>query len=407
MDGHRGLFAPKPCADCGSDPVNHTLTRWSIGLESVLDIFAITGETVSRIAPSISVDRVLDVALRGLFQTMIALRLGKQTYDVDDLDFKFVTHVMWAEAKRRGIDMVQFRPFNVPKHLFIAKHGGTTLVFDRLPVPKGSSRGVSWIDDKAILKKELLKRGLPVSKGEARASEAGALKLFRQLRKPVIVKPHQGSGTRHTTLHITDEKELIRAFRIAKRISPWVMIEEELVGPVFRPTVINGKLVATIERTPPTIIGDGKSTVAQLIEQENKHPQRQGPVFSHIKITPQLTTELTRQNLTLESIPEAGRRIELHQKINWSVGGRTKDVTDIVHPDNVALFEEIAALLKAPIVGLDFIIKDISRSWKEQEMCGVIEANSMPFIDTHHFPFEGEPRDVASAIWDMAFPTSK
>ncbi len=38
--------------------------------------------------------------------------------------------------------------------------------------------------------------------------------------------------------------------------------------------------------------------------------------------------------MTLETVPEKGRVINLHQKINWSVGGTTTDVTDQVHPDN-------------------------------------------------------------------------
>jgi len=96
--------------------------------------------------------------------------------------------------------------------------------------------------------------------------------------------------------------------------------------------------------------------------------------------------------------------VTLNQKINWSVGGTTCDVTDDTHPDNIALFEEVARVLKAPIVGLDFIIGDMGRSWKEQERCGILECNSMPFFDNHHLPFEGKPRNVAALIWDMNEP---
>ncbi len=59
-------------------------------------------------------------------------------------------------------------------------------------------------------------------------------------------------------------------------------------------------------------------------------------------------------------------------------------------------------MLKAPIVGIDFIIEDISKPWQEQAKCGVIECNGRPFFDNHHLPFEGKPRNVAGAIWDFA-----
>ena len=104
---------------------------------------------------------------------------------------------------------------------------------------------------------------------------------------------------------------------------------------------------------------------------------------------------------TPKDILQKGKRVTFHQKVNWSVGGTTADVTDEVHPDNTALFERTASVLNAPIVGIDFIIEHIDRSWKEQKKCGILECNSMPFFDNHHLPFEGKPRNVASAIWDM------
>ena len=111
--------------------------------------------------------------------------------------------------------------------------------------------------------------------------------------------------------------------------------------------------------------------------------------------------ELSWQDFTPDSVPEHGQCVTLHQKVNWSLGGTTTDVTDEVHLDNRKLFEDIAKALRAPIVGIDFIIGDITCSWKEQDRCGVIECNSMPFFDNHHVPFEGEPRNVAGKIWEM------
>ena len=218
---------------------------------------------------------------------------------------------------------------------------------------------------------------------------------------PVIVKPYSGSGSRHTLLHITDHTELERAFNVAKQICPAVVVEEELVGPVYRATVVDGVLAATLRRDQPHIIGDGIHSINELVQQANTHPARSGPYFHQMVLDETAKQEMAWQNMTVSSIPEKGQRVTLHQKINWGVGGTTADVSDVVHPDNVSLFEETARVLKAPIVGIDFIIPDITRSWKEQDRCGIIECNSMPFFDNHHLPFEGEPRNVAKLIWDM------
>ena len=73
-----------------------------------------------------------------------------------------------------------------------------------------------------------------------------------------------------------------------------------------------------------------------------------------------------------------------------------------VHPDNLKLFLKIAATLDDPLVGVDFMMEDMARSWRTTR-CGVIECNSLPFIDLHHFPYAGRARNVAGMVWDLAF----
>jgi len=159
-----------------------------------------------------------------------------------------------------------------------------------------------------------------------------------------------------------------------------------------------------IRRDQPQIIGTGQATIKSLIEKENTNSKRLGPIFSKILVNEETDQELKRQNLTLMDIPKMGQVVTLHPKINWSLGGTTTDVTDLVHHDNMKLFERITSFLGDPLIGIDFIIADITQSWVDQKRCGVIECNSLPFIDNHHFPFNGQPRNVAGAIWDLIFP---
>jgi cyanophycin synthetase len=166
---------------------------------------------------------------------------------------------------------------------------------------------------------------------------------------------------------------------------------------------VDNKIEGVLRRDQPHVTGDGAHTVKQLLEIENRNPIRHGPIFSPLIAERDADAELERQGLDWESIPQNGRRVELNQKVNWSAGGSTEDVTDIVHPDNWRLFEEIGAFLNDPLVGMDFIIGDISRSWKDQSRCGTIELNTAPFIDSHHYPFKGKVRDVAGKLWEVVF----
>ncbi len=323
--------------------------------------------------------------------------------DAPDEKTMLLDHVLWDEATARGIRMREFRLLGLPTNSFVAAFPtGEEIQFDSFPVPPGMSMGVWWLDNKSVMKKKFAELNIPVAVGGSAFTLAGAKKIFKKLGGPVIVKPYEGSASRHTTLHINDEEALERAFKISAQVSPKSIIERELKGAVYRPTLVNGKLIATLRRDKPQVIGDGVRTVSQLMEEANKHPKRGGPYYAKMKITPMGERELAYQNITLESVPAKGRTVILHPKISWSLGGTTVDVSEEVHPDNKELFERVAKILGAPVVGLDFIIEDIARSWKEQKDCGIIECNSRPFFDNHHLVFEGTPRNVAGAIWDMS-----
>ena len=159
--------------------------------------------------------------------------------------------------------------------------------------------------------------------------------------------------------------------------------------------MINHKLAAVLRRDPAHVIGNGIHSVGELVAEENKNPLRRGPVFAPIILPNTIDGSL---------IPAYGEIRSLHWKVNWGVGGTSRDASDEVHPDNKKLFENIAEYLDDVFVGIDFMISDISRSWRDTARCGVLECNSMPFIGNHHYPYTGPVRNVAGMVWDLAFP---
>jgi cyanophycin synthetase len=263
------------------------------------------------------------------------------------------------------------------------------------------------MDDKGIMKIKFLKEGLPVAKGGVAFTKKQALEIFNGLKKPVITKPNLGSRSRHTMIHINTPEELIIGFKKAKQLSPLVIIEEELNGYLFRGTLIGGKLAGVVRRDQPEVKGDGIHTVRELMDEENKRPEREGPIFHKITIDKEADVELKRQNVKLDDILEKDKVVTFSQKTSRGCGGTTTEVTDTTHPDNVALLEHVAKFLDDPLIGVDFIIEDITKSWKEEQHCGIIECNSLPFIDLHHYPLFGKADNVAGKLWDLVLPESK
>lgn len=394
------LPTPAPCDECGSGAIFHRMTYVSIVIDEILSpfsnpnpVFRWFSRLVYKIEHKVT-PRILEAFMnRGW---------ARRVTEADD-DTQLLALMLWNEAKERGIEVSEFRLFNLPRNIFVARFpDGRRIAYEGIPIPtlKDLAR-VRWMDNKAVLKEKFRALGLPVAKGGAVSDAKAAKKLAATLTPPLIAKPFSGSASRHTTLHLMTEEDVLRGFRIGKEVAPRVVIEEELVGAVYRATVVDGKFAAAIRRDQPHVVGDGVSTIRELVGTANEHPKRSGPYFHQMKLDDVAEKELAWQGLTFDSVLPLGKRAVLHQKINWSVGGTTTDVTDDVHPENIALFEEIARVLNTAMVGIDFIVEDISRSWKGQERCGILECNSMPFFDNHHLPFEGKPRNVAALIWDM------
>ena len=394
-----------PCAACGKDPVPHVATYITVALDETLKPLFAPGP-ITRFLSRIFF--MFESRLTPLIFRLMR-RVGLATFVQEPDDHTMLLAMMlWEEAKHRGIEVVEVRLFGLARNIFLARFpNGKRIAYEGIPLPLSGIDQAWWTDNKAEMKKRFRKAGFPIARGGAALTISGAERIYKTLVPPVIVKPHSGSASRHTHLHIASEEALKDAFYSAKQLAPLAIIEEELVGEVYRATVVNGVLAATLRRDQPHVRGDGVHTVRELINTANEHPARGGPYFSKMQLNEEALVELSWQGLTPESVPESGKRVQLNQKINWSVGGTTADVSDIVHPDTVALFESATALLKTPVVGYDFIIGDITRSWKEQLRCGFIEANSMPFFDNHHLPFEGKPRNVAGKIWDMVEPKPK
>lgn len=394
------------CPDCGPAGVSHAVERWSVRAGTLVGILEVPPAFIWRGIRPLFVrarpGRLAPVAARAA----AALGLGVVLTRPDD-KVNWRTRVLWEEAERRGIAMREFRPFGLAREIFYATYGADTRGFDGLPRPRGAHEAaLDWMDDKGVILKKFRAAGVPVPRGASVSSEKAAEKIFHEIIKEsaVIVKPAIGSRSRHTYIHVTDVEALRHAFKKAKQLSPRVVVEEELSGFVFRITLVGGKVAGIMRREPPHVIGDGEHTIHQLIIEENKSPLRHGPIFHELPLGEETIAILKEQSLSLDSIPLAGRMVIIHPKVSRAYGASTTEIADI-HPENEKLFLKIAETLDDPLVGVDFMIDDMAKSWKEQK-CGVIECNSLPFIDLHHFPLKGPTRNAAGSVWDLIFTNS-
>ena len=390
----------RACPDCGEYPVNHRSEWLSAIFDTIVPAIATPfNKTAEALKPK-SLYYSFDGLALPFFRVLAFLRAGSIKTDVDEFD-SGRNRWLWDSAKRRGIELYQFRVLGRPNgtDFFVAKANGTTVAFEGLPRPdRGPSKSLDWMDNKAILKKKFTRAGIPMARGRACRTFAQALATMREVSESgtiaVITKPHIGSRSRHSTVGIRTPVELRAGFNKAKQLSPWVIVEQELQGYLFRVLLVGGEVAGIIRREQAHVVGDGKHSIRELAITENRNPRRNGPTFHQLPLDGELDWD---------RIPARGETVILNAHISRFYGGSTSDFTDRVHPDNVALFKHIAAVLGDSLVGVDFIMQDMEKSWRDQKLCGVIECNSLPNIDLHHDVLYGESRDIGGLLLDIAF----
>ena len=407
------------CPYCGNNPVPHRLYWYEESLNILLTPFRLklVYNPVSRFFK----DKLFLPFSAALF--LPAKLLGIIRLQNDPAKCKVRrAQVLWEEANRRGIAMSELLLFGRPIDVYVAEESEnrrigesayakaladrsdnrikqkSKIIFSGLPRPKGyKNPWLEMMDDKFLLKQKFLRAGLPVARGGNVTGMSGALKIFNTIDKPVIVKPRAGSRGRHTTTFVFTEADLRQAVKVAKQLCHWVIVEEQLFGPVYRATIIGGKLAGVLGADPPQVTGDGVHSIAELVAIKNSRPH---PRVKDIIMDSSADIFLRRQQLSADVILPAGKVVSLSEKVGLNSGGSSSEDFDICHPDNKELFLRAAKVLGDPVVGFDFIMPDIVASWKNQK-CGFIEANSLPFINLHHDPLLGTPRNAAALVWDM------
>jgi len=140
---------------------------------------------------------------------------------------------------------------------------------------------------------------------------------------------------------------------------------------------------------------------------KNKNPQRgnpqqKGTILCKLVINETTEKLLKEKGYNFSTIPKKGEIVYLQKDSFLKLGGDLFEVTKGVHPDNLLLFCEVAKFFDVRLVGIDFLAKDISISWKNQP-CAILELNSLPCIEMHHFPSSGKSQNVAKTLVDMVF----
>lgn len=285
-----------------------------------------------------------------------------------------------------------------------ASQGGVPFLLKNVMTHQTGAPGNHAAGRKDLARALMARADVSIAAGEYFADRQDfdeAKALMEQLGS-VVVKPVDGNIGRGVTVGVTTEEEMADAWAFAfGETRSGVLVEEQFMGEDVRISVVDGVAHAANNRIPPQVVGDGTSTIRELIN--SKNDIRYQDVHLHpkpIEMTAYRLKRMDRAGFTLNSVLPAGETFVLDPKGNLATGAEPADVTDEIHPSYLRMAERaVLAFPGVDIAGVDVLGSDFSTPATPENHI-VVEMNTNPDVGSHGTAFKGRPRDVVGPAVD-------
>ncbi|MDP2620796.1 MAG: hypothetical protein Q8P46_11585 [Hyphomicrobiales bacterium] len=318
---------------------------------------------------------------------------------------RFYTELWQTAARNVGADFEHWK-FGY----FRLRRDGLTTVVQQSRVMLDDQLTLNIMGNKILTYELMREKGakVPDSCAYTLSSLEDAKAFMARQNGPVVVKPASGTGGgRGVSTGITSLAALKKASRLAARSSEHLLVEEQIEGDSYRLLYLDGQFIDAIRRDPPTVTGDGRHTIRQLIKEENKRRLKGQPftAMNPLLLDRDCRNKLRAQDLRPGSRPAEGEVIVVKQAINANAARENHTVKDQVHPDLIEAGADLVKALGVRFAGLDWMCSDISLPLSNSDG-RFNEVNTTPGI--HHHYLVAEPDNatpVAERLLEHMFTT--
>lgn len=229
---------------------------------------------------------------------------------------------------------------------------------------------------------------------------------FLRTHAPCVVKPAAGTGAgAGVTTGIKSRRQFINATIAAAAHCDELLIEQQIAGRTLRLLYLDGKLLDAVERRPPTVVGNGQSTIAQLVQNANAIRLRNGSNAAQVFLRRDLDMQRTlrEQGLNWHAVPEHGRVVRVKTVINDNAAADNVSVIHDVSDEIVAAGRLAAEAFAVRLAGVDVVTPDMTAGLDSSG--GVIlEINTVPGLYIHE---ARQPLCVAVPILEACLRLSR
>lgn len=314
-------------------------------------------------------------------------------------DLELSTQILMKEAMKRGIkvDVID----RADNFISLKKDDHIEYVKQATKTSKDNYVTVLMMENKVVTKKILEKNNIKAPKGEEFFSLDEAIrKAHKYINKAIVVKPKSTNFGLGISIFKEGPKleDIEEAFKLAFEHDNTVLVEEFIMGKEYRFLVIGDEVPGILHRVPANVIGDGKSSIRELVEEKNKSSLRgkgYKTPLEKINLDDNVKLFLKHLGKDFNYIPEKDEVVYLRENSNVSTGGDSIDYTDIIPQRFKDIAIESAKAIGANICGVDMMIEDYK---DENSNYAIIELNFNPAIHIHSYPYKGEEREIAKEI---------
>ncbi len=335
----------------------------------------------------------------------------------------WTTATMAVAADKRGLTITQGKDIRT---IVIESPGGRKIVFRN-----------GWTTWNSPLARRLAKNkeataallaGVSIEVPEGHVFKKGEVERaweFARNWDKSVVKPVNSRQGKDVYAGLDNEETFRAAFDKVAEGHRRILVQEYVSGVERRYLVAGGKVVAVSERRPASVLGDGISTIQELVQSKNQSRPR---LHSQLRLDKQALDLLRQEGKDAESVPADGERVFLRSHLNYEreespntvpatetapedgpvllearpvdEGGDFIDRTDEADAVAIRVAEKAVRVMPgARLVGID-LIEPVDQGRAPT----VLEINSSPMLSSHYFPAEGKERDVSKDIVDAMFP---
>jgi GNAT-family acetyltransferase (TIGR03103 family) len=295
------------------------------------------------------------------------------------------------EALRRGIgvDII-----DAEGGFFRLTYGGRSVMCRESLTALTTAIAMSICDDKRVTRRIVRAAEVRVPE-QVTADDEDRTRAFVEDHEAVVVKPARGEQGKGVAVGLRGWDQAKTAVEAAQKICNEVVVEEFVEGADLRIIVIDYRVVAAAIRKPAAVIGNGRSSVRDLIEHQSRRRSAATGGESSIPIDGETERCVAGAGYGLDDVPPADKYLVVRKTANLHTGGTIHDVTGILHRTLIEAAVRAARAIEIPVTGIDFIVKAPTEPdyW-------FIEANERPGLANH------EPQPTAERFVDLLFPQS-